>query len=62
MGSREDVWHATNMQVYDYVDAFKRLRFSSAFTYVENPSVIDVYMTVNDKNILAKAGAVTKIG
>ena len=60
ISKHDDVWHATNMEIYNYVEAFKRLNFSSAFTYVENPSAIDVYICVKGKNILAKAGAVTK--
>ena len=61
MAEHNDVWHATNMEIYNYVEAFNRLNFSSALTYVENPSAIDVYICVRGKEVIAKAGAVTKI-
>lgn len=61
IGNRDDVWHATNIDIYNYVEAFKALRFSAALTYVENPTATDVYICVKNKNVIAKAGAVTKI-
>jgi len=37
MGGREDIWYATNIEVYDYVDDFNRLQFSVESTRVRNP-------------------------
>jgi hypothetical protein len=56
MSERKDVWHATNMEVYDYVKAYESLVFSSDFTMVHNPSSIDVYLFARGKNFLAKSG------
>jgi len=38
MEGREDIWYATNIEIYDYVDDFNRLQFSVEGTRVRNPS------------------------
>ena len=38
MGKREDVWYATNIEVYDYVAAWKRLIVSADGLRAYNPS------------------------
>ena len=62
MAERNDIWHATNMEVYKYVQAFNNLVFSLDFEYVENPSAIDVYIHYKNTDILARAGKTTKLG
>ena len=61
MAERNDVWHATNMEVYKYVEAFKRLVFSADGKRIENPSAIDVYLNVVDKDVIVKAGECVSI-
>ena len=56
MGGREDIWYATNGEIYDYVKAFERLRYSVAGTFVQNPSALDVYLCYRGKNVLVPAG------
>ena len=60
MSKRDDVWHATNMEIYKYIEAFNRLVFSSDLNYVENPSAIDVYICYKGKNVIARAGQTIK--
>ncbi len=43
MGNRDDIWYATNIEVYDYVDAYRRLQFSLDGTRVHNPSALTVW-------------------
>lgn len=43
VGCREDVWYATNMEVYEYVEAYRALHFSVEGQYVYNPSAIPVW-------------------
>lgn len=40
----DGVWYATNIEIYDYIDAQKRLRISYDETVIENPSNIDVWV------------------
>lgn len=61
IGGREDVWYATNGEIYAYVEAFKRLEFSAEGEYVYNPNAQDIYFLANGKLIVAKAGETTHI-
>ena len=56
VGNREDIWYATNGQIYDYVQAYRNLRFSAEGNFVYNPSVIDVYICYIGKNYCIPAG------
>lgn len=57
IGGRQDVWYATNGEIYEYVTAFNRLEFSIDGTYVYNPSSIDVFIRyLNEKNYVIPAG------
>ena len=43
IGANADIWYATNIEVYDYVQAFKQLRFSADGKTVVNPSAMPVW-------------------
>ena len=43
MGGREDIWYATNIEIYDYIDAYNRLIFSMDFTRVYNPTATELF-------------------
>ena len=44
IGGREDTWYATNIEILDYLEAQKALRFSSGLDRVYNPSAIPVWI------------------
>jgi len=48
IGNREDIWYATNIEIYDYVKAYESLQVSVDNSIVHNPSAIDVWF-VKDK-------------
>ena len=56
MGGRDDIWYATNGEIFNYVQAFERLIFSVDGTLVFNPTNVDVYLNVKDKNVIVHAG------
>ncbi len=56
-GGRENIWYATNIEIVDYVNATKALRFSVDCDKVYNPSATDVWFTVNGETVCCKAGA-----
>ncbi len=56
VGNRDDVWYATNGEIYDYVQAYHKLQFSAEGTFVYNPSVLDVYICHFGKNYCIPAG------
>ena len=46
---RENIWFATNIEVYDYVQAYNSLIFSVDGERVENPSAIPVWIELRGK-------------
>lgn len=61
MGNRENVWYATNIEIYDYVTAFRSLEWSMNGKSVYNPSATDVCLCYYGKDVLARAGEVTSL-
>ncbi len=47
MAHQEDVWYAANIEIYDYIEASKRLVSSVDGTLLYNPSAVDVWVTKN---------------
>ncbi|MCR4655004.1 MAG: polysaccharide deacetylase family protein [Lachnospiraceae bacterium] len=58
-GGRDDIWYATNIEVYDYCSAFKNLIFNAAMNECYNPSAADVWFAYGDKEVYAPAGKKT---
>lgn len=56
MSGKSDIWYATNGEIYNYVEAFKQLRFSTDITRVENPTAYDMWFTYDNKPFMVKAG------
>lgn len=56
IGGREDIWYATNNEIFKYAQAFERLQFSANGEMVYNPSVVDVYIRYFGKQYLVPAG------
>lgn len=56
VGNREDIWYATNGEVYDYVQAYNRLEFSVDGNRIYNPTNTDVYLYYFSQNILVPKG------
>ncbi len=43
ISGKSDVWYATNIEIFDYADAYRRLRFSIAFDRVCNPTAHELF-------------------
>lgn len=56
MGGREDIWYATNIEIYDYCKAYEQLIFSSDSSLCYNPTAFDLYFGINDKVLMVKSG------
>ncbi len=61
VSGRDDVYYATNGEIFEYVNAYDRLQFSVEADYVYNPSAIDVYLNYIGVEVVAKAGQTTVI-
>ena len=49
VGGHDDVWYATNIEIYEYVQAYNSLIFSADATKVYNPTDKDVWIGVCQK-------------
>ncbi len=56
IGGREDIWYATNGEIYDYVKAYDSLIYSADGALVKNPTCIDVYIQFLGKPHVVPAG------
>lgn len=61
MGNREDIWYATNIEIYRYVKAYDSLQFSANGKMVYNPSAIDVYLCYFGDEICVPSGKTVEI-
>lgn len=61
MGGREDVWYATNIEIYDYVAAYNQVVFSTEATKVYNPTAYEIYFVAYGKMWCVEPGAVLNI-
>ncbi len=61
MGNRDDVWYANNMQVYEYVEAYRALEFSANGNIVYNPSALTVWFTTGGIDVKVEPGETVKI-
>ena len=56
IGGREDIWYATNGEIYDYIKAYDSLIYSMDGALVKNPTSIDVYIQFLGKPYVVPAG------
>jgi hypothetical protein len=56
MGGREDIWYATNMEIYTYVKAYEKLEWFMDMSGVYNPSAIPVYVERNNVQRVVNPG------
>ncbi len=61
MGGRDDIWYATNIEIFDYITAFKRIDFSTDMSFAENPTTTELYFEWDYKPYVLKAGEKIKI-
>lgn len=56
IGGKNDIWYATNIEIYDYVQAYKSLKTSCDKKIIYNPSAMDVWVYTNNETIKIKSG------
>lgn len=50
LGGREDIWYATNIEIHDYIEAYRALHVSADGRRVYNPTATVIVFFENDKN------------
>lgn len=61
IGNRDDVWYANNMQVYEYVEAYRSLVFSANGNTVYNPTALTVWFISGGVTVKVEPGETVKI-
>ncbi len=56
MGNRDDIWYATNLEIFDYVEAYRSLRFSADGRRVVNPTAYKLWVEVDHKSYCLAPG------
>ncbi|MBQ7302777.1 MAG: polysaccharide deacetylase family protein [Clostridia bacterium] len=56
LAGKDDIWYATNMEIYEYVNAYNALVYSADGTMVYNPTLFTVWFDVDGKPYEIKSG------
>ncbi len=57
----DEIWYATNIEIYDYVQAYKSLIYSANGQKVYNPTLFTIYLDVDSKLYIIKPGETINI-
>ena len=61
VGGRKDIWYATNIEIHDYVEAYRSLLFSMDGRRIYNPSCQPVYLEADSGALVINPGETIKI-
>ena len=61
LSNRDDIWYATNIEIYDYVEAYRALVYSCDKSMVYNPSAQPIYFIYDNKKYVVNAGETIKL-
>ena len=56
IGGRDNIWYATNIEIYEYVTAYRQLVFSMDAKRVFNPTAYTIYFEKDGKEYCVKSG------
>lgn len=56
VGNKDDIWYATNGEIYDYLKASEQLEFSADMSLVRNMSCLDIYIDYFGERKVVPAG------
>jgi len=61
LGGHKEIWYATNIEIYDYVEAYNRLIFGAEGKMVYNPSLIPVWFVLDNDLYKVEPGETVNI-
>ena len=61
MADRDDIWYATNIEIYDYTKAFEQLIFDIDETMCTNPTASEIWFMKGGKVYSVKGGETIRI-
>lgn len=54
-GAHDDIWYATNIEICDYINAYRKLQFNIDNTVVYNPTTTDIWFEIDGKTVCVKS-------
>ena len=60
-GREKDIWYATNIEIFEYLEDFDRLVYSADSTIIKNPTARKLWLSLNDDVISIEPGETLKI-
>lgn len=61
LSGKDDIWYATNIEIYDYVKAYDSLVTSYNGKIIYNPSAIDVWVSAFGKTLKIESGKIVRL-
>lgn len=61
LANKDDVWYATNIEIYDYVKAYNSLVYNAECTKIYNPALFSVWIYIDGKTYEIKSGETINI-
>ena len=61
LAHNDELWYATNIEIYDYVQAYKSLRYSADGRMICNPTLLTVWLDVDGKLYSVNPGDTIRI-
>lgn len=61
LGGHDDIWYATNIEIYDYIHAYNSLVYSADSTRIYNPTLYTLWFETNKVLYSIKPGETIKI-
>lgn len=61
IGGKDDIWYATNIDIYEYEQAYKQLVFSADYTLVKNPTAYTLWFAIEKTIYSIAPGETLKI-
>ncbi len=63
VGRNDSIWYATNLEIWEYINAFQQLIYSADGSLVQNPTCTDLYAIqgVQMHKVMIPAGATVKL-
>ena len=58
---KDDIWYATNMEIYEYVNAYNSLVYSADGTIIYNPTLFELYFDIDGVEYKIGSGETLKI-
>ncbi len=61
ISGKDDIWYATNIEIYEYIEAYNSLIFSADCKKIYNPTLKEIWMYIDKELYSIKPGETLKI-